>query len=274
MRRTTVGVAIVSALAAATLGVGTTLALSAGADGSSTTYYACLKGGKLSDVGTATPTCASSSTQISWGAQGATGATGPQGPVGQASVVDLTPASAFANACPEPPGGTSSGSSGTTAYLDIPSIPGESTDPTHTGQIDVESWSLGVVSTGTGTGCAATRSASGGGTGVEQFSVITPVDKSTPQLMLAAARGTNLGTITLAVTKTLSDGSEGEYLDYSFQNAVTSSVQWLGSGGDMPMEQSTFAYTRLTISYRPVDSSGILDAPILACFDVNLQENC
>jgi type VI protein secretion system component Hcp len=273
-RWTTARIVVVSALAAGSLGVGMTLALSAGASGSSTTYYACLKSGKLSAVGTVAPTCGGTATQISWDAQGPAGAPGAQGPVGQASVVDVSPQSLFAGACPEPPGAQSSDGSGTSAYLDIPSIPGESTDPGHTGQIDVDSWSMGIVGSGVGAACSATRSSSGGGSGVEQFSVVTPVDKSTPTLMADAAAGTNLGTITLAVTKTLSGGSEGEYLDYTFQNAVTSSVQWLGAGGDRPEVQSTFAYSALTVSYRPEDSNGILGTPILACFDAVLQRSC
>jgi len=72
-------------IAVSALGAGLTFAVDAGATGSSTTYYACLKGGKLTAVGTTPPTCSSSSTQISWnseGAQGATGAAGPQGPAG------------------------------------------------------------------------------------------------------------------------------------------------------------------------------------------------
>ena len=99
-RWTTTRIVLVSALAAGSLGVGMTLALSAGATGSSTTYYGCLKGGKLSSVGTAAPTCPTAATQISWGAQGPTGATGAQGPVGQASVVDTSPGSLFAEPLP------------------------------------------------------------------------------------------------------------------------------------------------------------------------------
>ncbi len=50
------------------------------------TYYACLKNGNLSDVGTSTPDkCPGNSTVISWneqGPQGIQGETGPQGPQG------------------------------------------------------------------------------------------------------------------------------------------------------------------------------------------------
>jgi hypothetical protein len=67
----------------------------AGASGPGTTYYACLKSGKLTAVGTTPPTCKSGATVISWnsqgpagppGASGAPGSVGPQGPAGPGPV--------------------------------------------------------------------------------------------------------------------------------------------------------------------------------------------
>jgi hypothetical protein len=52
----------------------------AGAAGSITTYYACLKGGKLTEVGTSSPTCPTGATVISWNSTGPKGPKGPRGP--------------------------------------------------------------------------------------------------------------------------------------------------------------------------------------------------
>ena len=49
---------------------------------STATYYACLRGGSLSKVGTTTPKCPSPSRVISWDKNGVTGATGPVGAQG------------------------------------------------------------------------------------------------------------------------------------------------------------------------------------------------
>ena len=46
----------------------------------STTYFACLKGGTLSSVGIKKTTCPKGSSSISWGSQGPVGARGPAGP--------------------------------------------------------------------------------------------------------------------------------------------------------------------------------------------------
>jgi hypothetical protein len=71
-------VAAAIALSAVAVGAGV---LSAGA-ASSTTYYACLKSGTLSKVGTTAPTCTSPATQISWNQTGPQGPTGPAGAAG------------------------------------------------------------------------------------------------------------------------------------------------------------------------------------------------
>src|SRR3974390_453199 len=93
---------VIAVVATAVLAVGVTAAVTAGASTGGTTYNACLKSGKLLDVGVATPTCPGGASPISWNSQGSPGPTGPQGPVGQASVVNAAAASDFASACPEP----------------------------------------------------------------------------------------------------------------------------------------------------------------------------
>jgi hypothetical protein len=63
---------------------------------SSTTYYACLLKGKLSHVGSTSPTCPSKASVITWnqtgpqGPQGPQGATGSQGPAGPSPLNDVT----------------------------------------------------------------------------------------------------------------------------------------------------------------------------------------
>jgi hypothetical protein len=75
----TLKIVIVTAIVAAGLTVGATAAVDAGASGSSVTYYACLKSGKLTDVGTSSPTCKSGAALISWSSQGPQGLPGANG---------------------------------------------------------------------------------------------------------------------------------------------------------------------------------------------------
>ncbi len=71
----TLKLTVAAVVATALLSVGVTVAVTAGATGSNPTYYACLNGGKLSSVGTTTPTCTSPATLISWNQTGPAGAT-------------------------------------------------------------------------------------------------------------------------------------------------------------------------------------------------------
>lgn len=79
-------------LAGGIMAAGATVAIEAGATGTSTTYYACLSSkGALSKVGTVSPTtCSSTSTAISWNSQGPPGIQGVQGPAGLAQASSAT----------------------------------------------------------------------------------------------------------------------------------------------------------------------------------------
>jgi hypothetical protein len=67
---------VVGVIAGATIATGVAIGVTAGANGPSTTYYACLKSGRLTGVGTTAPTCKGTATQMSWNS------VGPQGPPG------------------------------------------------------------------------------------------------------------------------------------------------------------------------------------------------
>jgi hypothetical protein len=75
-RTRSLSIAVAAVVATALISTGVTVAVTAGATATNTTYYACLNNGKLSNVGTTAPTCASPATAISWNQ------TGPQGPAG------------------------------------------------------------------------------------------------------------------------------------------------------------------------------------------------
>jgi hypothetical protein len=71
-------VALVAVVATTLIGAGVAVGMTASAAGTDTTYYACLKAGVLSKVGTTAPTCVAPATAISWDQ------TGPPGPAGTA----------------------------------------------------------------------------------------------------------------------------------------------------------------------------------------------
>ena len=241
---------------------GVSYATSSPAGGS--TFYACatatgaIRAGTIR-VGTPPTNCLTGETVQSWNAQGQPGA---QGPVGQASVVTIgTPAD-----CSNPPATAATGTQ--PSFLAIPSIPGESSDLAHLNQIDVLSWSQGL------TGASATGSACGGAGGgkatFSPFTITKQIDKASPALMLASAQGTNLGAVTLNVAKQGVD-----YLTLKFENTLVSAFKTTSHGGNIvPVEQVSFDYGKLTISYRQQQPDGTFGAPVVSCYDATLQTVC
>jgi hypothetical protein len=73
---------MLAGLSGAVVASGLTLGVQALATGTSATYYACLKAGILSKVGTTTPTCGKGSKVISWNSQGPAGPKGQKGSTG------------------------------------------------------------------------------------------------------------------------------------------------------------------------------------------------
>jgi type VI protein secretion system component Hcp len=148
-----------------------------GASSSGTTYYACLKNGDLSSVGTSAPECKGKQTLISWNQEGPVGPQGPQGeqgpigvpgaqgepgpagekgekgdpgatgPVGAQGPAGLDAQGAAALACDtlaadEP----TTHDSTVDVFLRLTGVTGSSSDKDHKGWIDVTSFCLGGAS--------------------------------------------------------------------------------------------------------------------------------
>lgn len=73
---------LVGLLTGAVVATGATVAVTAGASTANPKYYACLAGGKLSNVGTVTVVCTAPAKLITWNAVGPAGKAGLQGPPG------------------------------------------------------------------------------------------------------------------------------------------------------------------------------------------------
>jgi len=266
---------VVVVAATAMLAVGLTAAVTAGASTGGNTYFGCVKSGKLIDVGVAAPSCPGNTSQISWNSQGSPGPTGAQGPVGQASVVNLPAASAFASACPEPPAPpdpSTQPSGGVSASLSIPGVTDMKNGvSTPDAPIQVPSWSFGVAGPAENTSCAAGRSPTGQGASGLEFSFVKDVDQSSPALFASAASGNHYPTATLTLRKS---GASQAYLTYTFSTVFVTKIQWAHDEGDNPMENVTFQYGKLNVSYTPQNSDGSYGTAIQSCFDINLQLAC
>jgi type VI secretion system secreted protein Hcp len=149
----------------------------------------------------------------------------------------------------------------------IDTIDGESPDPKYPGYFEIDSWGFNVMMHGTqqtGAGMAVGKATFG------DFNCTKSVDKASPKLMEACAKGTHLGSATLVARKQgRASGELEEFATWKFTNLVITSVQSLGSGvgGGLPSESLGFAYEKLEFKYDVKKADGSSEGWQGASFD-------
>src|SRR5450631_3919887 len=137
-------------------------------------------------------------------------------------------------------------------FLNLDGIKGESSDKTHKGEIDVLAWSWGMSNSGT------FQQGTGGGSGKANFqdiAVTKYVDKSTADLIYACASGKHIAKGSLDVRKA---GEQPlEYLVYSLEKILVSSVSTGGSGGEEQLtENISLNFSKVKVEYKTQDATG------------------
>ena len=138
------------------------------------------------------------------------------------------------------------------AYLKIPNVTGEVTNPNFKDQIALSSFSWG------GEQASSMGTASGGsGAGkvtMHPLSVTKQVDKATPSLLHAMCTGAHFDTVTLSAVKA---GATKAYLVVEIKRVFVSTLQFSGSD-DIPVESVSMTYGAITIDYSQQDDKGTL----------------
>ena len=134
-------------------------------------------------------------------------------------------------------------------------IKGESKDDKHKDKIDVLSWSWGMSNSGSahmGGGAGA------GKVNVQDLSFTKYVDKSSPDLMLAACNGKHYDEALLIVRKA---GEKAvEYIKITMKEVLITSVSTGGSGGeDRLTENVTLNFGEVKFEYTPQKDDGSPD---------------
>ena len=147
-------------------------------------------------------------------------------------------------------------------FLKIDGIPGESQNPRHQGEIEVESfsWSETYLASAAGAG-------GGGKVHVQDLHITKQIDKASPLLMLAAASGRHLASAVLTAQR---PGKQPlDYLTISLGGVMVNSYQTGAPAGQpVPTDQVSFSFRQIVIVYRSQRPDGSLDTPVTAGWDV------
>lgn len=133
----------------------------------------------------------------------------------------------------------------TNLFLALDGVDGESTDDKHKGEIELESWSFGVASSGT-----AHLGGGGAGAGKAQMSdlsVMKSVDLATPALLQAAASGQRIARATL--TQRTAGADPREFLTIVLAPVLVTSCQLSAASDGRPQESVQLSFGTVHLTY-------------------------
>jgi type VI secretion system secreted protein Hcp len=151
-------------------------------------------------------------------------------------------------------------------FAKIGDIKGESLDAKHKDEIELFSWSWGVLQPG------SMASGGGGGAGKVSFNDLSfthHVDKASPNLLKACASGKHIPEATITARKA-GEGQQ-EYLTLKLTDVIITNVNSGGNGGGELTEQVALQFAKVEMEYKPQKPDGSLDAGLF--FKYDLKQN-
>ncbi|PRA21885.1 Hcp family type VI secretion system effector [Pseudomonas poae] len=154
-------------------------------------------------------------------------------------------------------------------FLKLGDIKGESRDQAHRDEIDITEWAWGLAQTG------SMHSGTGGGAGkvnVANLNLTKPLDKSSPNLMMACASGKHYPEARLVVRKA-GGASPVEYLVITLKEVmVVSYGTGAQSGADVLNDSISLNFATVEVSYQPQTADGAKDGGPVK-FGWNIRQN-
>jgi type VI secretion system secreted protein Hcp len=148
-------------------------------------------------------------------------------------------------------------------FAKIGDITGESADAKHKDEIEVQSFSWSVSNSGPG------PAGSGAGVGKPSFhdlSFVHNIDKASPVLLQACARGTRFAEATITHRK--AGRTPLEFLIVKMSDVAVTAVAHGGTGGQLASESVSLTFAKVDFEYRPQKADGSIDAGIHFKYDI------
>lgn len=135
-----------------------------------------------------------------------------------------------------------------------PNIVGESTDSNHKNQIEIMSWNHGFSQP-----TSPTRASAGGGT-VEManhsdFSFTKYTDAASDDLLQYCWSGKHIKSATVHAYRANGDNKPCKYLEINMDSVIVSNFNLGGGSSDIPVENVSLSYGKVTYKYIPQDES-------------------
>lgn len=153
------------------------------------------------------------------------------------------------------------------AFLKIEGVDGEATRKGFEKQMEIQSFSWGASN-------PATIGAGGGGGGagkvsVSSFNIMKKSDAASPLLFQACCQGDHYAKAIVTLNKA-GGKSPVDFIKYEFEKVYVESVQWSGSSGgdDTPMENVSFAFGKVSVTYTPQNPDGSKGSPAVGAWDL------
>lgn len=89
---------------------------------------------------------------------------------------------------------------------------------------------------------------------MQDFSFTMRVNKASPKLLLACAKGQHLKVVTFTARR--EGKAQQEFLVYKFTDVLVSSYQTAGTDDVIPMDQISLAFSRVELEYKPQKPDG------------------
>ena len=151
------------------------------------------------------------------------------------------------------------------AYLDLDGIDGESTRKGFEKKIELLSFNMGAHN------ASSMASGGGGGSGrasLSPFSITKLSDAASPLIFESCCSGKHFPKATITLHKAGGEAAV-DYLVYTFEEVFIQSYDCSGAahGEDRPMEQISFAYGRVEVTFTPQEKTGAKGSPVVGSWD-------
>jgi len=148
-------------------------------------------------------------------------------------------------------------------FLKIDGIAGESLDARHPDEIEVLAFSWGESHPGAPSPGAAI---SVGKVTIESFDFTTQISVASPKLMLMGANGKAVNNAVFVARR--AGASQNEYLKVTMRDVTVAAYHVGGDDGDVPIEEVSLRFSKITVDYRPQKPTGALGTAVHMAWDV------